>query len=152
MADWSESIRNSFLQQLKTVYLHISITTTITSTKLDRVVTYHEEVPPINSLDPLITWSCNITWQTKIITPLAGLLPIWSHDFARSRDKLTPLYLHCHSAFGHQTWQNGDLSRGAPNHKVTQRCDHVVLQSHVKTKIVIFPLLQCLWPANLTRW
>ena len=28
-------------------------------------------------------------------------------------------YLHCHNAYGHQTWQGGDLSRGAPTHKIT---------------------------------
>ena len=27
------------------------------ATKLDRVVTYYEELPPIKSHDPLITWS-----------------------------------------------------------------------------------------------
>ena len=34
-------------------------------TKLGRVVTYHEELPPINSHNSLITWSFEITWQTK---------------------------------------------------------------------------------------
>ena len=63
----------------------------------------------------------------------------WWHDFARLRDKLKPLYLHYHSAHGHQTWQYGDLPRGAPNHKVAQRSDHVVLQSHVtKRKLLYF--------------
>ena len=40
-------------------------------TKLGRVVTYNEELPPIKSHDPLNTWPYKITWQTKfIITPL----------------------------------------------------------------------------------
>ena len=60
-----------------------------------RGVTYYEGVPPIKSHDPLITWSSEITWQTKNITPtampvttrpdrivtyLGWLLPIKSHD------------------------------------------------------------------------
>ena len=34
--------------------------------KLGRVVTYHEGLPPIKPDDPLFTWSCEFTWQTKI--------------------------------------------------------------------------------------
>ena len=41
------------------------------ATKVGRVVTYHEGLPPIKSHDRLITWSCKITGQTKfVITPL----------------------------------------------------------------------------------
>ena len=29
------------------------------------------------------------------------------------------LYLHYHNAYGHQTWQGGEFSGGAPTHKVT---------------------------------
>ena len=29
------------------------------------------------------------------------------------------LYLHYHNAYGHQTWQDGDLPRGASTHKIT---------------------------------
>ena len=31
---------------------------------------YHEGLPPIKAHDPLIIWSCEITWQTKTISPL----------------------------------------------------------------------------------
>ena len=51
--------------------------------KLDRV-TYHEELLLVKSHSPLIT----------VLT--------------RSRNKLKPLYLHYYSAYGHQTWQDGD--------------------------------------------
>ena len=38
------------------------------ATKVDRMVTYLEELLPIKSHDPLITCSCKITWQTIIIS------------------------------------------------------------------------------------
>ena len=48
------------------------------TTKLDRVVTYHKGLPPIKSHDPLITRSCEITWQTKNVStkilPMAAYL------------------------------------------------------------------------------
>ena len=39
-------------------------------TKLGRVVTYHEGLPPIKSHEPLITWLSGITRQLHEITPL----------------------------------------------------------------------------------
>ena len=53
---------------------------------------YLEWLPPIKLLNSLITWSCKMTWQTKIstamrmttklgkmVTPLAGFLPVKSN-------------------------------------------------------------------------
>ena len=41
------------------------------ATKLGRVVTYDEETSPIMSDDPLIMWSCEVTWQIEtLISPL----------------------------------------------------------------------------------
>ena len=41
------------------------------ATKFGRVVACHEELPPMKSSEPLITWSCEITRKTKsIISPL----------------------------------------------------------------------------------
>ena len=37
------------------------------ATKPKRMITYVDGFLPIKSHDPLITWSCKITWQTKII-------------------------------------------------------------------------------------
>ena len=34
-----------------------------------------------------------------------------------SCDKQKPLYLYYKSAYGHQTWQDGNLPWRAPNHK-----------------------------------
>ena len=45
------------------------------TTKLGRLVTYHDGVSPLKSHDPLITLFCEITWQIKlIISPLTQCL------------------------------------------------------------------------------
>ena len=49
-------------------------------TKLGRVVTYHEGIPPIKSRDPLITWSCEITRQTKTIINSTTRLAVGSYQ------------------------------------------------------------------------
>ena len=53
------------------------------ATILGRVVTYREELSPIMSHDPLITWSFEIN------------------------DKRKSLYLYYLSVYGQQTWQDG---------------------------------------------
>ena len=133
------------------------------ATKFGRMINYLDGFLPLKSYDLLITWSCEITWQTKtIISPLPQcghqtfyevtylqrLLTIkafnalvlqrqvanencyiftnrvpmvikltlmvsyrnlWWQGLVKSRDKLNPWYLQQHSAYGHQTWQWGDL-------------------------------------------
>ena len=96
------------------------------ATKLDRLVTCHEGRQSITSLHPLVTWSCEITWQTKniftttlpmatklsrIMTYLKWFLPVKSHDCI-------------------VTWSC----------KITWQ-----------TKIVIYSLAQCLWLSILSR-
>ena len=103
--------------------------------KLGRVVTYHEWLPPIKSHDPLMTSSCEIMRQNKnIIYPPPHCLepPNWtgwwlalrssyleSHipldwlGLARLCDSLKMLYLHYHSIYGHQTWQDDHLIYGS---------------------------------------
>ena len=39
---------------------HISTTAMSIATKLDRMVTYHEGLPPVKLHNPLIKWSCKI--------------------------------------------------------------------------------------------
>ena len=51
------------------------------ATKLRRMVTYLDQLAPVESHYPLITWSCEITGQTKIISPLPQSL--WSPNSAR---------------------------------------------------------------------
>ena len=99
------------------------------------------------SHDPLITWCCKITWQTKkSMYPLSQCLPLpylegwlltlkgcyWyshmilqSHDFVWSPEKLIPCVFY-HSTYGQQTWQVGDISWGAPTHKVTSFFNHAI--------------------------
>ena len=55
----------------------------------------------------------------------------WSSGLTRSRDKLETLYLQYHSAFDHQNWWDGDITWGAPNHKVIRHFDHRVLLDHM---------------------
>ena len=103
--------------------------------------------------DPLTTWSCEIMWQTKIIifplpkflwppnlakwqpilidTCLLNHMILWSCGLVRSRNNLKSLYHYSHSAFGHQTWQAGDLQWGDSNHNVTPPFSHVVSRDHV---------------------
>ena len=58
-------------------------------------------------------------------------MTLWSSGFIRSHDKLKPLYLHYQRAYGHQTWQDGNLPWWTPACKVTLPFDHVVLWDHV---------------------
>ena len=143
------------------------------ATKPGWMIIYPDGLLQIKSHKSLITWSCKIMWQTKTITPpipqclclpklvgcwlpLSGSHPIsystlWWHSFARSHDKLNPLYLHNYSTCYHQSWQDGDLSWGDSIVLVTWSFNHVALLYHLQTKNMSL-LLQYLWPANLTRW
>ena len=51
----------------------------------------------------------------------------WSSGLAKSRGKLTPLYLQHHNVNPYQTWQDGDLPWEASTHKLKRLVDHVVL-------------------------
>ena len=49
------------------------------TTKLSRMIAHLDELLPIKSHDSLITWSCDITWQDKVITsPLPQCLWPWN--------------------------------------------------------------------------
>ena len=60
------------------------------ATKVDRMVTFVQGLLFLELLDPLVRWSCNITWQTKksisllpqCLQPLnlERFLPIKSHE------------------------------------------------------------------------
>ena len=101
------------------------------------------------------------------------------------RDKLKSLYLYYHNAYGHQTWQDGDLPWLSFNHKVIWPYNHMALWDHYRslwpqnvagrlltlsdsypqthiitwsckimwqTKMLIYPLTQCLWLSILAEW
>ena len=104
------------------------------------------------SHDPLIMWSCEITWQTKnisttrvpmatklgrTVTNLERLPPIklfdplvtWSRGIT-----ISSLPLPCY-----QTWQDSVLPLAAPSYQSTRPFGHVVLQDHV-TKVKLLYL------------
>ena len=84
----------------------ISTTRVSMATTLSGMVTYFERLLTIKSFYALITWSCKVKWQTKIIIYPQAECP-WLH-----------------------TWQNHNLARWATTYKVTPPFDHVVLQDH----------------------
>ena len=50
-------------------------------------------------------------------------------------------YLHCHNTYGHQTWQDGDLTWGALNHSHLTLWslifwDHTINKKHVSTTAI----------------
>ena len=70
------------------------------------------------------------------------------------RDHVTnhnPLYLHYHNIYGHKIWQDDNL------HRVTSTIkshDHIITWSCKimwQAKIIIYPLIQCLWPSVLAE-
>ena len=73
-------------------------------------------------------------------------------SFMRSLDKLKPLYFLCRSAYGHQTWQDGNLSWWAPTHKVTKTINTWSCKVSWQSKTIISPLPQLLWLPNLADW
>ena len=79
------------------------------ATKVGRTVAYFESLLTIKSFYALITWSCKVTWQTKIIYSQPECL--WL-----------------------QTWQNDNSTWWVRTYKVTSPFDHVVLRDHVANK------------------
>ena len=59
-----------------------------------RMVTNLEGLLPMVLLDPLITWSCGITWQTKTIFPLPQCL--WPQNLIRWWLSSSVFYLFSH--------------------------------------------------------
>ena len=129
------------------------------------MVTYLDGLLPIKSRDPYITWTCNITWQTKVtISPLLSSLTLkdsypcystlWSCDLARSCNQLKLLYLHLHDAYGHQIWQAGrgiTYHEGIPPINSYDPFAHVALLVTWQTKTIVSPPPICLSPQNLIQ-
>ena len=120
LADLSESMWNIAPHPLKALYLDNFNAYCHRNCQGDILP---QGAPIIMSHGPLITWSYEIRWQTKTIkSPLPQclwlpnlvwwrltfwgllLIKLLDPDLARSRNKLKPLYLHYHSAYGHQNW------------------------------------------------
>ena len=78
------------------------------ASKLRRMITYQEGLPPIKSQHPLFMWSSEIVWQTKtIIAPLPQCL--------------RP-----------QTWLDDNLPWGPSIHKVTCPINYIFLLDHMR--------------------
>ena len=142
-----------FLQSHTTNKSHyISTTRVPMANKLRRMVAHLDGLLSTKSHDPLITWSCEIAWQKdryisiialamatelgRMVTYLAWVLTIkWHNTLFKWSCKFTwqtkSLYFFYQGAYGHQTWENGDILWETPNHKVILHFDHVVLQGHV---------------------
>ena len=99
------------------------------ATKLGWVLTYLEGVSLIKSHDPLITWSCEISWRTKT--------HYMSTTTMSMATKLDRVVTYCQA--GPPTKSEGCL--------VIRSCE-ILLQ----TKTTIAPLPECLWPPNSARW
>ena len=164
------SSRQNHVTNLK----YISTTRVSLATKLGKMVTCFDKLLPIKSYDPLIPWSCEITWHTKTITSplpqclwppnltswwltLRGSYPqrystIWSRGLTRSLDKLKQLYLYYHDAYCHQTWSCVTYHEGIP---LIKSHDDIIKWSWKftwQTKNIIYPLPQYLWPQNSAGW
>ena len=91
----NSGLRREHLESSSSATENVTITTATIATKLDKVVTYHEGVPPIKSHDPLITWFSEITWQTKIIiSPLPVAMAAKFGRMAAHLDWLLLMKLH----------------------------------------------------------
>ena len=119
---------------------YISPPRVLMATRLGKMITYLDGLLPIKSLGPLITWSYEITWQTKSIISLIpqylrplNLVGYWlslrgsyrySHltiylsGLAWSRDNLNAFYLYHYNTYGHQTWQGCDIPWRSLTHTV----------------------------------
>ena len=85
---------------------YVSATAVLIAIKLGKTVSYFEQLSPIKLLDPLITCSCKLMWQTIIII-------------------MSPLSLFITTKLGRfVTW-------GAPIHIVKWLLNHVTLQDHM---------------------
>ena len=58
---------------------------------------------------------------------------LWSYGLSTSRDKLKPLHSQYHSAYVHETCQDGDLPWAAPTDVATWPFGDVILQDYVTT-------------------
>ena len=123
----------------------------IRSKSCDKLKKYlhYQSGEAMKSHKPLITWSCKIVRKAKtIISSLAQCLwppnlagwwltlmdsclwiptTLWSRGLVKLRENLKSLYLHYHSAYVHQTRQDGDLPWLSFTHKSKLPCNHLVL-------------------------
>ena len=113
---------------LKPLHLQLALYLTASmATKLGRMVTNVEGLLPIIFLSPLVTWSYEITGQTKTI-----------------KSPQSPCLLH-------QTWQECGLPWGSPTHKVIWSFNHVFLRDHVTNLNYYISTITVSMATNLDR-
>ena len=122
------------------------------ATKHCKIVTYRGELSPINPINSLNMWPCEVTWQIKNISPLSQFLwlpnlsgyqhtkrsshpkicmtPQWG-GLPGTLDKLNNLYLHLQRLQEHQARQRTGLPWEAPTTKATWSFDQMTMQGHV---------------------
>ena len=98
-------------------------------------------------------WLLNLAgWQVIMMeSSLYSHMALWSHCFTRSCYKLKP-YLHYQNAFGPKRgrkmiYLEQILTIKSHGHIIMWSCEITW-----DTKIIIYPLPQCLWLPNLARW
>ena len=72
---------------------YISSSTVPMATNLDRKVTYLERLLSIMILDPLVIWSCKLTWQTKTIISLQCLWPPIPAEWSNTMKSSNPYFI-----------------------------------------------------------
>ena len=156
-------LNHVILQNHVTNWRHyISTTMMPVTTKLGRGATYHEGLP-IKSHAYIITWSCEISWQTKIVSlrqclwlPNFGRVSIYteklpyinSHNplIMWSREILDLLYLYYSKGCYHQTWWLTIRNFHPQSYRALWTRAHVRLCNEFKT---LLPPPECLWLPNL---
>ena len=123
-----------------------------------RVVIYLNRLVFMKLHDPLITWSCEIMWQTKIIIPI---LPeyLWTQNLVGYWITLGVLYpwSHCIDMWSCKvTWQTKiikyplNIQGGVPFHKSSNSLITWNVTKNILATVSLLP--QNLCSLNLTRW
>ena len=140
------------------------------TTKLGRIVTFFEGHLPIELLNPLITWSCRITWQTKrtMTMPMVtkfGLLVTYPKGLLSIKWEDPVITWSCKVTWENKTMISSLLESLCPSNLAVQRLNlrrslplsYMVVKSRGfyriawQIKAIISPLPQCQWLLNLTR-
>ena len=170
-AELSEGVWNLALQPPKTLYLRYHNAYDYQTTQGD----YLAWRAPLHKVtQPLITLPSEITWQTKTMITLLQrcLWPInltgwwltmrssypkshmnlWSRALERSRDKLKPLCIQCHSVYGHKLVRVVTCHKGLLSIKLLEPLIRWSYKITWLTKTIISPLPECAWLPNLVAW
>ena len=121
------------------------------ATNFSKVVTYHEELPLIELIDPSITWFFEFTWLmkylispncyrpvttncSKMLTHYKGIPPVNSYNslsmcLREVTWQIKSISPH-HSAYCHKAYQDGDIMQWVPT-QFAWPLNEVVMWGHV---------------------